>query len=294
MTIKATPFLCAAALLSACGSSSGTDSIESNTGLSQIYPSNFRDGSNVEYTALESGLVVYMGGRDGTVSEFFVRLDRMGTPSVTTDDALFVQRNGGPMVRYNVTDVLWDDGASDLAFSAEAANGDQFSVSTNATDSFFPDADRAGLSTSYADNVGGPGATIRGFGGGGLETAVQDLPIEAEYRGEYALFSAVSDIEIIGGSTFLVDFADGRVSGSHNGDMDIGGVTGTFEGNVVGARMGGTMSVTGDATGTLEFAGMAIGEGADRVVLGIGGTVIHDGTEKALGGRSILYRFPLD
>lgn len=292
MDIRTTPFLCATLLLAACGSGSGVVSINSNTGFSQIYPSNYLEGTALSYGEIENGLVVYMGGQDGTVSEFHVQLDRMGTPDDATDDALFVQRNGGPTVRYDVTDVTWDDGTKNLIVGAEAANGDEFSLSTYILDSFIPVSEHTGISASYADNNTTPGDTIRSVGGGGLETARNDLPSEATYRGEYALFSAASDIEILGGSTLVVEFANGRVSGTHRGDMDVGGVTGTYDGRVNGTRMGGTMSMTGDATGNLEFAGIAIGEGASRVVLGIGGTVVHEGTEKALGGQSILFITP--
>ncbi|MEO0945267.1 MAG: hypothetical protein AAFY06_10560, partial [Pseudomonadota bacterium] len=251
-----------------------------------------RDGVKTEYTALQDGLVVYMGARDGTVSEYRVTLDQMGTPADASDDVLFVEKDGGPRRTFTVDEVLFDDGSGDIAVFYEAANGDEFYLGTDISDSFAPDLDSDGLETSFTFNASGPGPTIRAFGGGGLETAVGDLPDRAVYRGEYALFAAEGGFEILGGSAIEVDFATSRVTGTHSGDLDSGRVTGAFDGSVSGARVGGTMSVTGDATGTLEFGGMVIGEGGDRMVLGIGGTVNEGGTDHAIGGNSNLFVLP--
>ncbi|MEM8803129.1 MAG: hypothetical protein AAGF55_11395 [Pseudomonadota bacterium] len=108
MHLKTVIFPCFALGLAACGSSGdGTPMTIGASPVSAIYPSTIRDGLKTEYTALQDGLVVYMGARDGTVSEYRVTLDQMGTPADASDDVLFVEKDGGPRRTFTVDEVLF-------------------------------------------------------------------------------------------------------------------------------------------------------------------------------------------
>lgn len=288
--MKASFIFGSALSLTACGGGGGGGTVTNNAaGVAAIYPSNFGGGNRTEYDELENGIVVYVGGQDGSVSEFRVTIDRMGTANDPSDDILLVERDGGPVRTFQPFRVDQDNG-SDLAITWQASNGDLFSLATENVFSVTPsDTDPTVLIASFTFGAGSANDVL-GFGGGGLETVVGTLPSSATYSGEYALFSATSSLEIIGGATMNVNFANGQITGSHEGFMDTGSVEGVVNGAVSNTRVAGTMSVTGDAVGTLNFGGAVVGPEGARIALAIGGVVDDGSGDEALGGRGLLFQ----
>ncbi|MEO0945265.1 MAG: hypothetical protein AAFY06_10550 [Pseudomonadota bacterium] len=284
-----------ACLLAACGSGGGGgSSVETLTvgagALTPVYPANTLTGTKTERAELENGLVVYLGHEDGTVAEYRLRIDRMGTPSDATDDVLFVERNGGAAVTYEPIVVSGEDGTV-FSLSGTAENGDFIRLSV---DEIFATTDSHPYVLTARTETSSGGLNLIGRGAGGLETAVSDLPDSADYVGEYTLTSAESSFEIIGGLTMRVDFANGQVSGTHDGlfdgPFDTGRIEGDVEGAVSGSRLAGTMTVTGDTTGALDFAGMVFGPDGERIGLGIAGTAETGGGVEPIGGSALMHQ----
>lgn len=295
MNLKSTSALIlAGAVLAGCGSSGGSSS---SSAFGGIYEPNVRDGSNNEYNELENGIVYFIGNLDGTVSEVRVTIDRAGTTDAS-DDTLFVEIDGADARAFNpISGETTDVAGTSLSGAWVAADGsqDEFSVSVNQSDLF---------SSAFLRINNAPTA-LGGFnaGFGGLETA--DLPDSATYSGEFQVdttnttssggASTTTNVNALDTSTTntVVDFANGTITGEHNGTSFIGAngaVSGDIDGTVSGTRVVGTLSVEGAATGTLDFGGLATGSEAANIRGGVGGTLDFGGStgSEAVGGAFCL------
>lgn len=301
MTFKSTTALvCAGIALAGCGSG-GSGSVSSNA-VSAIFPSNFRDAGETEYEALEEGLVYYIGDTAGNVNEFLVRIDRNGTPNNPNDDELIVRRNGGAPITYTPLSVT--DNGSELStiwvFAENTFDELQFQV---IVDSDSNPSDSQGIfRVNFPMESIGP----QNFGRGGLETRVANLPNSATYSGNFLTDAlefvpetdpnaAPGQLRAIGVQaidTFTndttVNFASGNITGTHNGTSFLGAsnqsVSGDINGTVEGSRVGGTLTVNGGATGTLQFGGLFTGATGNNLVGGVAGTVSQDGESHDVGG----------
>lgn len=301
MTLKSTTALVlAGVVLAGCGGGS-SDSV-SSAAFGGIYEPNFR-GSGTEIQEIENGIVYFIGNVDGSVSEVRVTLDRDGTTNNPGQNVLLVEIDGGPVREFleipNETVVS----ATSLEGAWVAADGsqDEFNAGVGGGDLF---------STAFIRINSAPtalGGFSRGFGG--LETEVSDLPDNATYTGEFQVDTEVtvnngtaqnpqfstSNVDALNTNTTdtVVDFANGTVTGTHNGTSTLGtggAVSGDISGSVSNTRVTGTLSVTGAAAGTLDFGGLATGDQAANIRGGVAGTLDFGGNagSTATGGSFCL------
>ena len=311
MTLKTTTALvCAGVVLAGCGSGgSSGGTVSASNPANAIYAPNFRDAGETEYAALEEGLVYYIGATDGTVSEFLVRIDRNGTPGNPNDDELIVQKNGGPATVFTPLAGQIDDDGSTLrtvwVFAENTFDEEQFQVVVDSN------ANPSDSSAFFRINFPAESIGPQNFGRGGLETQVANLPASATYSGSFNADTLefqpdpqpgnpnqlrAAGVEALSTSTSdtFVDFGTGTITGTHNGTSFLGAtnqaISGNINGTVAGTRAGGTLSVAGGATGTLEFGGLFTGAAANNLVGGVGGTVQQDGESHNVGGDFRLGR----
>ena len=312
MTFKSTTALvCAGLALAGCGSGSGSNNSVGPVGtpssaqgaVNSFYGSNFIDPGETEYVALEEGLVYYLGTTDGQVNEFHVRIDRNGTHDDPTDDELIVSRNGGAAVIFTpLEDQTIDNGTrlNTVWVAAEdTAEELQFFVGVNSN------TIQQGSAVFFRENFATHSIGPKNFGRGGLETQVANLPNRATYFGNFSTSTLVFEPDPQAGnpdqlratstvaietstSDTVVDFATGTITGSHAGTSYLGttpgAVAGDISGNVEGSRVGGSLSVTGVASGDLEFGGLFTGSSGRYLVGGVAGTVQQDGENHDVGG----------
>ena len=300
MTLKSTTALVlAGVVLAGCG---GGSSNVSSAAFGGIYDPNFRDGANNEYDELEEGIVYFIGNLDGSVSEVRVRVDRNGTDGDVSDDTLFVEINGGA-AREFVPILSGPDQTTDTGtvlsgpWVASDGSQDEFSVAVDQGDLF------SAASIRINNAPVALGGSSAGFGG--LETEIADLPTSATYSGEFQVDDEVttssggsfttSNVDALDTSTTdtVVDFANGTIVGTHNGTSSIGttgAVSGDITGSVSGTRVTGSLSVTGAASGTLNYGGLATGSQAENIRGGVAGTLDFGGAtgSQAVGGAFCL------
>ena len=305
MTLNSTTALvCAGIVLAGCGSSGdggGGGGTQPQTGVSAIYDPNFRDAGETEYAALEEGLVYYIGATDGTVNEFRVRIDRNGTPGNASDDRLLVEQNDGPVIEYTPLQISDDGTTLSTTWVAFENTFDELQFQVIVDSAADPTDSSAFFRINFPMESIGP----QNFGRGGLETQVANLPDSATYSGYFATDTLefqddpqpgnpnqqrAAGVDALNTNTsdLTVDFVDGSLAGTHSGTSFLGetdvAVNGNITGEVEGSRVGGSLSIQGGATGTLNFGGLFTGETGNNLVGGVAGTVQQDGTAHEVGG----------
>lgn len=276
MDTKSTSLLLVAALaVAGCASSNGT----SGSGVN-AYDAKFYDGAGGNYTELltEDGIVVFKGNDDGTVTAERIRFD-------AATNTLYVAKNGGAEEAYTYHS-LGINGSGDYGTQFDGIYQNEAGERVYA--SVFD-----GLNIVYSTTVAADDERIA-VGFGGVQTPLADLPESASYAGYYNM-DAAGSASSKGAIALNVDFANGDVDGSlTNGTFYDGTTSHSYAGDITGTvsngRVGGAATVTGEATGALDFAGAAMAPDGQYIWGGIAGTLNANDTDTTLGGNLNLFQ----